>query len=189
MRFVCMVFLISWTAYYQRRLRRLFPVIWKDSVEDTGNTALESYFFSFSQKHKKTPENKKKKRKRKRSSSCWHNGVPLGLSHELGVIQCTIATLSQEGCSSPDRHPCPRRPPLALLRVHPRRVLLRGGHWAQHTATSLKTSALDSNADLPAVNSCSSKSHLQPNIHKSSAEWSICVFVLVRRCAVYKKYN
>lgn len=45
MHVVCVLFLISWIAYYQRRLQRLFPVVWKDSVEHTGNNALGSYFF------------------------------------------------------------------------------------------------------------------------------------------------
>lgn len=110
-------------------------------------------------------------------------------SHELCVIQCTIATLSQEGCASPDRHSCPRRPPLALGCTH---MLCAAVWWPPSPAHShllVTTLALDNNADVPAINSCSSKSHLQPNIHKSTAEWSICVFVLVRRCAVYKKYN
>lgn len=66
MHFVCVLVLISWTAYYQRRLRRVFPVIWKDSVEDTGKTALESYFFFlFLQKHKKKIKNKKKEKTKK----------------------------------------------------------------------------------------------------------------------------
>lgn len=47
MHVVCVLFLISWIAYYQRRLQRLFPVVWKDSVEHTGNNALGSYFFFF----------------------------------------------------------------------------------------------------------------------------------------------
>lgn len=91
MHFVCVLFLISRTAYYQRRLQRVFPVIWKDSVEDTGNSALESYyffFFFFSQKLKKKIKNKKKKRKKKmffkllaRRSPVWP--VPWGVCHPV----------------------------------------------------------------------------------------------------------
>ena len=131
----------------------------KDSLEDTGNTALESHFFFFLQKHRKKSKIKKGKEKEnvlqvvgktESRSACLTSCV----------IQCTSATLSREGCSSPASPPCPRRPPLrALLRVHPRVVGCCVVATEPSTATSLTTSALDSNADLPAINSCSSKSH------------------------------
>lgn len=63
MHIVCVLFLISWIAYYQRRLQRLFPVVWKDSVEHTGNNALGSYFFFFSIIIKKSKIKKEKGKK------------------------------------------------------------------------------------------------------------------------------
>lgn len=122
MHFVCVLFLISWTAYYQRRLRRVFPVIWKDSVEDTGNTALESHFFFFCRNRKKI-KNKKRKRKKKtffKLLARWSPTWPVSWAACHPVHYCyPVSGRMLFTRQTPLVAPCPRRPPLALLRVHP----------------------------------------------------------------------
>lgn len=161
MHVVCVLFLISWIAYYQRRLQRLFPVVWKDSVEHTGNNALGSYFFFFSFFFIIIKKSKIKKEKEKKTFfkllARWSPARPVPWAVCLPVHHCypVSGRMLLTGQTPLPRRPPPLAPP-------------QGGRWARHTASSLTSSALDSNADLPAMNSCSSKSHLQPNSRKSS---------------------
>lgn len=112
-------------------------------------------FFFFFQKLKKKSKIRKRKGKRKCSSSCWHDGVLFGLSHEVCVIQCTTAVLAQEGCIQP----CFRRLPLALLGVLPCVVCGCSVHTTVCSSPAhspfLDNLSLGQHTDLPAINSCS----------------------------------